>query len=137
VDFGLSGELASPELTDTVRRVFLARLAKLEEDYLDYSGTLIDQANSFGPFQGRNWERLNRKDPDDSFVPFPEGADGPSSYCDVVSSFANRSGFWSEISNAWDGALNFQKQYNALGQFDTGPYVMTYSQVGVVHVDEN
>jgi hypothetical protein len=61
----------------------------------------------------------------------PEPDRGFANWLKLVSSFENVAANFRFLPDAWDGTLNTQKVYGNLPQFDPGPLLVTYSNIGM------
>ncbi len=62
---------------------------------------------------------------------------GFATWWQLVSSFENVTANFRYLPDAWDGALNTQKVFGNLSNFDPGPILVTYSDIGMPGPESN
>jgi hypothetical protein len=120
---------ASLELSELIKPLILERLQELE---VEGDSDLLHLAFVINQFKTDPWRvleaiaepRVQHNISGDSF------ADSASTWLKAASDVTYLLSTYLELSNAWDGSLNFQiSAGNQMGMFDTGPLLLIYNKI--------
>ena len=123
-----------PDLVDAVVEAFRAALEADDDMRSGFAGTAARIRETLGqPWAFAGGQRDDRFDAEIATRP-PIGPDaGFEEWLRMAGDPLNLAANLSALPDAWDGAINVQRSVGGLdsGAFDVGPYVLTYSSIGL------